>query len=490
MSESGYYPPPDFSSPPPSTFQQQPRASSFQPGMWHWQETPSETSWGYNTSYYGATASYGSQSLWGSYATNAAHGVYTLNPTNAMQQKHCCCSVKNKKEPEFPYFCDTCDRAFKNTEKYNEHMSQHVKCSVPDCTFMAHEKIVNIHWKNTHAPGTKRIKLDTPEEIAKWREERRKNYPTRENVEKKKKMMEMREKPGAVLETAQFGGRGRGRGRGRGWGNRGSQGGWQGAFHASNGNVPEKSQTPPQVNRDGDPLGALVRGEHDSDNDDAVPEKVVVAPKQISSALGSLMANYGSMSESEEEPDSAPIQKAQALIQENQTIRNSIPTHSQNFTPVTFNAERYDDGRGRGRRGRGRRGKGRHHDTPKKMGPTLLEMLLAPDIRHERNVLLQCVRYIVRNNFFGLENKSQEGNQKSSSVTNGKRCDGGENHVHTDVDQCSTADSAPEERSAGLVENSPVKSFSHNAAEVMDCQNENKSSYQIYDDEIWESDLK
>lgn len=33
--------------------------------------------------------------------------------------------------------------------------------------------------------------------------------------------------------------------------------------------------------------------------------------------------------------------------------------------------------------------------------------LLAPDIRHERNVLLQCVRYVVRNNFFGLESRPQ-----------------------------------------------------------------------------------
>lgn len=33
--------------------------------------------------------------------------------------------------------------------------------------------------------------------------------------------------------------------------------------------------------------------------------------------------------------------------------------------------------------------------------------LLAPDIRHERNVLLQCVRYVVRNNFFGLESRHQ-----------------------------------------------------------------------------------
>lgn len=39
----------------------------------------------------------------------------------------------------------------------------------------------------------------------------------------------------------------------------------------------------------------------DSDNED--PPGVVVAPKHMSSALGSLMANYGSMTESDSEPE-------------------------------------------------------------------------------------------------------------------------------------------------------------------------------------------
>lgn len=46
----------------------------------------------------------------------------------------------------------------------------------------------------------------------------------------------------------------------------------------------------------------------DSDGEDPTAESktgvLVVAPKQMSSALGSLVANYGSMSESDEEPES------------------------------------------------------------------------------------------------------------------------------------------------------------------------------------------
>lgn len=45
----------------------------------------------------------------------------------------------------------------------------------------------------------------------------------------------------------------------------------------------------------------------DSDREDSAAEAkaggLVVAPKQMSSALGSLMSNYGSMTDSDEEPE-------------------------------------------------------------------------------------------------------------------------------------------------------------------------------------------
>lgn len=41
-----------------------------------------------------------------------------------------------------------------------------------------------------------------------------------------------------------------------------------------------------------------------------------------------------------------------------------------------------------------------HRPKPKPPS-TLLQKLLSKEIRHERNIILQCVRYIIKNNYFG-----------------------------------------------------------------------------------------
>ncbi|XP_077103710.1 FMR1-interacting protein NUFIP1 [Siphateles boraxobius] len=321
---------------------------------------------------------------------------------------------KQQREPEFSHFCDTCDRAFKTQGKYDEHISQHVKCSVEDCRFNAHEKLVKIHWRNNHAPGAKRIRLDSVEDIAKWREERRRHYPTLRNLEKKQKLVEVKEQRGDVLETPQFG-----RMRSRGG----------------------SSQKRPTQERD--PLAVLADSEPESDKDE--PQTgLTVAPRCVTSALGSLMSSYGdamTSSDSDGEPDDAAVLRATLAVQENKTLL------ADDALPVQRNTEKHTDrpqqshhapqqshhapqqshhapqqshhapqqshhapaGRGRGRgRGRGK-GRGRGRGNPAELQQhraTLLEMLLAPDIRHERNVVLQCVRYVVRNGFFGLAGKN------------------------------------------------------------------------------------
>lgn len=72
-------------------------------------------------------------------------------------------------------------------EELEVHLSEHITCHFEGCCFKAAPKIVALHVKLQHDSGIfeKIVKSSNKEDIEKWREERKRNFPTLQNIEKK-----------------------------------------------------------------------------------------------------------------------------------------------------------------------------------------------------------------------------------------------------------------------------------------------------------------
>jgi len=103
----------------------------------------------------------------------------------------------NQKLTPNKFSCEICTRDFNNQTKLNKHISEHETCPANNCNFKAHTKLVEIHFNNVHKIKTRLHpniescwNIDTPEDVEKWRAERRKRFPTIDKTVKAGKVRE------------------------------------------------------------------------------------------------------------------------------------------------------------------------------------------------------------------------------------------------------------------------------------------------------------
>ncbi|XP_017041576.2 nuclear fragile X mental retardation-interacting protein 1 [Drosophila ficusphila] len=101
-------------------------------------------------------------------------------------------------------FCHTCSMELSNSQDMKRHLEQHESCPADNCDFAALHNILERHIEGNHITGAyKKVKkVWTEEELAAWKSERRKRFPTAANVELAKLAKEQRIKRGERLEAS------------------------------------------------------------------------------------------------------------------------------------------------------------------------------------------------------------------------------------------------------------------------------------------------
>ncbi|OWF47893.1 nuclear fragile X mental retardation-interacting protein 1-like [Mizuhopecten yessoensis] len=318
--------------------------------------------------------------------------------------------IDKRELPENNKFsCDICERGFKTEEKYKEHVDGHTKCTYEDCSYVAAPKLVQLHIRMQHYSGlAKKIwTLDSKEDIEKWRAERKKHFPTAENIAKRRVQSAEMKARGEVLETKQFGkmkGQNRNQGQQKNRQNRrkrrGQRSGDSNEEDAKKARVDTdvsevKNSTGVELEKPdivppatGDPLSVLLTdAESDCDNEEmtrvAKPVGDVAdgeTESGLQGGLGMILSSYSA----------------------DTVLDSTCDKNTTSEQSPKQNKKRGDNSRKNNRRNnqtKAGKNKWKNNKLFNNTKSSLLEKLLSKEIRHERNVILQCVYYIVKNNF-------------------------------------------------------------------------------------------
>ncbi|XP_028159263.1 nuclear fragile X mental retardation-interacting protein 1 [Ostrinia furnacalis] len=372
------------------------------------------------------------------------------------------------------HWCETCDRGFPSIDLLEKHKHQHQKCNIDGCQFIAHPKVITKHIQMQHSTGlyNKIAKLNNPEEIQKWREERKRKYPTKDNIEKKSAEIKAKIERGERMGMKNFNQRRDDSNKNRmPRSGRNQQKDHRQKTFSSN-NIHRKSKVPKKdhcVLPTADSLQKLkpfagiqeivmedtseeivenINCEFVIDDEDMEKSSVPDVDSQnitddnkpmVCGALSSLMCNYES---SEEETDDCKGPTATNFVQldkvtgtDKQQSVSSVKLMENIATklnePAKENGNKSDDDSGpeetkidkitetsttpaqpkmikcsKAKQNIANNTSRRMLMKPKRKIPsTLLYKLLKREVQQERNIVLQCIRHIVKNNFFDNPNK-------------------------------------------------------------------------------------
>ncbi|XP_043485615.1 nuclear fragile X mental retardation-interacting protein 1-like isoform X5 [Polistes fuscatus] len=322
------------------------------------------------------------------------------------------------------YYCEVCDREYKTDEKLAEHLTTHKVCGIDGCTYSANNLLVDKHIKMQHRTGLyERMKnVSTPEDIQKWIEERKRKYPTKVNIEEKKKEDMKKVERGEIIRQVNK------------------------PIHSrkhnqqTNNNNVKKQKRKWRIPKDQNTLpiietyrgltefsgtacleddnfneSEIINEEHlettkciieikqientfnISDEEDALMENNSITNPIKNDSLCSLVADYGS--EEEDGPEEVPIKKLENHSNETNIteIVSSNNTKSNNTSEKSDKKKKEKENKPLSIQNRVLSKQKRYKNSS---SINLLRKLLAKPIKHERNLILQCVKYIASNNFF------------------------------------------------------------------------------------------
>ncbi|XP_042902935.1 uncharacterized protein [Parasteatoda tepidariorum] len=355
--------------------------------------------------------------------------------------------VWQDKGKKLPFNCDTCDRGFCSNDELESHMALHIKCHYQGCIFEAHPKIVSLHQRMQHDTGYADVinKLQNDEEIKKWREERKRRFPTAENILKKKAEQAEKEARGEVIEEKDHG-----RFRKRRFEDRNKDNSFNRRDRSNRKRRPRNPfQRAPEIDLaqdsgsdgeggcptklpkfrgmknvyehlsidDGIEIGGLADAGLEKADDAAINHTLEVSLDQVNSSTD--QQDMKELDDDDEAPLEIPIQKVslndysdsgdendnkllakenhQELLHEAEDSSSTRPNMDEKSNHNNKSSLSVKDNKGNKRE---RNEKRCRPPVPPRPRNSLLKMLLSDEIRHERNVIMQCIRHVVRNNFF------------------------------------------------------------------------------------------